>query len=95
VLRRCGCEVYDNDPPFETPRADIVFCGGDPLVIRRARSAAPETPIVAITTGDHPGSCLDALEAGAADYCSQPFAFTQIEWLLELHAPPRKAFAAA
>lgn len=95
VLRRCGCEVYDSSPLKEIPRADIVFCGGDPPTIHRARACAPDVPIVAVTTGEDPRSCLDALDAGAADYCSQPFLFNQIEWLLELHAPPRKAFAAA
>jgi DNA-binding response OmpR family regulator len=77
---------------------DIVFAGGEPSqylsLLRRVREERPALPFVVVTRIPETTAWLDALEAGATDYCSSPFETRQIHWLMEA-ALPRKRFAAA
>jgi DNA-binding response OmpR family regulator len=78
--------------------ADIVFAGGDgkqymPL-LRGLREARPTLPFVVVTRIPETSDWLDALEAGATDYCSAPFEARQLNWLME-SALPRTSSAAA
>jgi DNA-binding response OmpR family regulator len=66
---------------------DIVFAGGDeksylPL-LRHIRAASPALPFVVVTRLPETADWLDALEAGATDYCSAPFESQQIAWLMQ------------
>jgi len=59
--------------------------------------AAADMPVIAVTKLPESGKWLDALEAGAADYCSAPFETMQICWLLaavQAHATQRTPHAA-
>jgi len=71
---------------------DIVFAGGDPAqylsLLRRVREERPALPFVVVTRVPETSAWLDALEAGATDYCSSPFESRQIHWLME-NALPR------
>jgi DNA-binding NtrC family response regulator len=67
--------------------ADIVFAGGDseeylPL-LRRVREARPALPFVVVTRFPEVVQWLDALEAGATDYCAAPFEMQQVQWVME------------
>lgn len=78
--------------------ADIVFAGGDgkqymPL-LRGVREACPALPFVVVTRIPETSDWLDALEAGATDYCSAPFEARQINWLMESALPRSRSFAA-
>ena len=79
--------------------ADIVFAGGDgkhymPL-LKGVRAARPKLPFVVVTRIPETSDWLDALEAGATDYCSAPFESRQINWLMESAFPHRSHTAAA
>jgi DNA-binding NtrC family response regulator len=78
--------------------ADIVFAGGDPSyymsLLKRVREARPSLPFVVVTRIPETREWLDALEAGATDYCSAPIETRQLRWLME-SALPRPRFAAA
>ena len=81
--------------------ADIVFAGGEPAhylsLLRKVREVRPTLPFVVVTRVPETKEWLDALEAGATDYCSSPFEVRQINWLMESALPkqrPIPAFAA-
>jgi DNA-binding NarL/FixJ family response regulator len=78
---------------------DIVFAGGDPSqylsLLRRVREERPGLPFVVVTRIPETTEWLDALEAGATDYCSSPFEARQIHWLMETALPGRRTVAAA
>lgn len=85
--------------------ADAVFCNGDepgyPALVQQVRGLRPNLPVVVVTSLPETGKWLDALDAGAADYCSAPFETRQICWLLAAvlgHAAqpqPNQGFSAA
>jgi DNA-binding response OmpR family regulator len=66
---------------------DIVFAGGEPSeylpLLRWVREERPALPFVVVTRIPETRAWLDALEAGATDYCSPPFDIRQIDWLME------------
>jgi DNA-binding NtrC family response regulator len=76
--------------------ADIVFAGGEPgcyvPLLRRVREVRPTLPFVVVTRIPETREWLDALEAGATDYCASPIETRQLHWLLESALP---SFAAA
>ena len=83
--------------------ADVLFCNGDepayPALVHRIRGLRPDLPVVVVTRLPETDKWLDALEAGAADYCSAPFETAQICWLLSgvlgqgEHPQPNPAFS--
>ncbi len=85
-------------PDSEILDADIVFASGDGkqyvACLKRVRAANPALPFVVVTRLPETSDWLDALEAGATDYCSAPFELHQLRWLME-SAIPRACSAAA
>jgi DNA-binding response OmpR family regulator len=77
---------------------DIIFAGGDPsqylTLLRRVREERPALPFVVVTRIPETTAWLDALEAGATDYCSSPFESRQIHWLMEAALPRHRTVAA-
>jgi DNA-binding response OmpR family regulator len=78
--------------------ADIVFADGDgkqylPL-LRLLRAISPTMPFVVVTRIPETSDWLDALEAGATDYCSAPFEPRQMNWLMESALPALRTAAA-
>ena len=71
--------------------ADIVFAGGEPAryltLLKRVREARPALPFVVVTRIGETDEWLDALEAGATDYCSVPIEARQLHWLMEYALP--------
>jgi DNA-binding response OmpR family regulator len=78
--------------------ADIVFAGGEPAcympLLRRVRESRPTLPFVVVTRIPETREWLDALEAGATDYCAAPIETRQLQWLME-SALAGPSFAAA
>jgi DNA-binding NarL/FixJ family response regulator len=66
--------------------ADVLFCNADDpghlTVVRRIRARHPNLRVVVVTGNPDSSKWLDALEAGASNYCSAPFETAQICWLL-------------
>jgi DNA-binding response OmpR family regulator len=64
--------------------ADAAFCDGDDerygsvLTNLQAR-----LPLIVVTQNPTEGKWLDAIEAGAVDYCSAPFEPIQVRWILD------------
>lgn len=79
--------------------ADIVFAGGEPKnylsLLRKVREARPALPFVVVTRVPETREWLDALEAGATDYCSAPFENRQIHWLMESVLPKQRPVSIA
>ncbi len=77
---------------------DIIFAGGEPAeylsLLRRVRDERPSLPFVVVTRIPETSEWLDALEAGATDYCSSPFESRQIHWLMEAALPKHRMVAA-
>lgn len=63
-----------------------VFISGDfpdyPQTLSRIREAHPSLPIIVVTRQPEARNWLDALDAGAADYCGAPFEHVQVRWIL-------------
>jgi CheY-like chemotaxis protein len=95
VLRADGWQVATRPGT----RADIVFCGHQKPVYQTAVEQYAKLPVVVVSRLPEVSDWLDALEAGAADYCAAPFEPTQLRWLLNNHVPdpqrPRRSVAAA
>ena len=79
---------------------DIVFAGGEQTqylsLLRYVRESRPTLPFVVVTGHPKTADWLDALDAGATDYCSAPFEQRQINWLMEsaLHKTKTRGAAA-
>jgi DNA-binding response OmpR family regulator len=79
----------------ELSAVDIVFAGGEPAdclrLLKRVRKARPTMPFIVVTRNPETSAWLDALEAGATDYCSAPIGPRQLHWMMERAqpAPPR------
>jgi DNA-binding response OmpR family regulator len=46
----------------------------------------PHLPVIVVSRLPETDEWLDALEAGAADYCAAPFEIIHLRWLFETHA---------
>lgn len=82
--------------------ADAAFCDGDDgerysTVLSDIRASLPGLPVIVVTQNPTEKKWLDAIEAGAADYCSAPFEPIQVRWILDAvlkHVAAPIAFAA-
>ena len=69
---------------------DLVFCTTGPA-FHVAKALFPHLPVIVVSRLPDANEWLDALEAGAADYCAPPFEVIHLRWLIETHVgPPRK-----
>lgn len=66
---------------------DVVFCGSQrqcrEAALRAVALSRPWTPVIVASRQPETSDWLDALEAGAVDYCSAPFEARQISWILD------------
>ena len=67
--------------------ASVVFICGDGPAFREILSAVkkrdPGMPVVVATRMPDSKQWLDALEAGASDYCGAPFEAVQLRWIMD------------
>ncbi len=83
----------------ETAYADVLFVSGQHrdalLFVREVRSVRPKQPVIVVARLPETALWIDALEAGATDYCAGPFEPVQIRWIMDSALKPlKRAFAA-
>ncbi len=92
----CRSEMNSDYPA--RPEADLIFLSGDEAdyldALRAIRAWHNAPPVVVVTRLPEVSGWLDALEAGATDYCSAPFEAVQIRWILDSALSRPRAFAA-
>lgn len=66
-----------NQTPF-----DLVFCETHHPGLH-ALLKAVDSPVVVVSRVPEVNDWLDAMDAGAADYCAAPFEREQLDWILE------------
>src|SRR5258708_3320881 len=78
----------------EVLNADIVFADGEGKqyvsLLQKVREVNPVLPFVVVTRIPETSDWLDALEAGATDYCSAPFETRHMNWLMETAIPAHR-----
>lgn len=83
----------------EKRHADMVFCSADQRAYRAVLDALEQrglrVPVVVVSRFPETSAWLEAMDAGAADYCAAPFERQQISWLVQsaLLAAPRPSLA--
>ena len=90
-------QPFHDDWLAQTESHVIFCCGDDPHfrdAIRQARRSRPDLPMVVVTRLPEVSAWLDALEAGATDYCAAPFEPIQMRWVLDSAMPKPKLAAA-
>lgn len=95
VLARQDQEVHSE--PFRTPKeclATVDRLGADLVFISSERDRylglleaigrhKPDLPVVVVSRTPEVSEWLDAIEAGASDYCAAPFEASHIQWILD------------
>lgn len=82
-------------------RADVVFCSADRRAYQSLLDALDcgclQIPVVVVSRIPETSEWLDAIDAGATDYCAAPFERQHISWLVQsaLLAGQRMAVGAA
>ena len=68
------------------PNPSAIFISGDSPEYRETlsslRETHPQLPVIVVTRQANAKHWLDALDAGAADYCGAPFERVQMRWIL-------------
>ena len=80
-------------------RPEVAFISGDipefPHYLDSLRASAPDLPLVVATRLPENSTWIDALEAGAKDYCGAPFEPAQLRWIMDTVCPRVQQRAAA
>lgn len=83
---------WDSLPP-EAGRADLIFCAAEPScylqLLKTFERNKAGVPIIVVSSRPDVEAWLDALEAGASDYCAPPFEPSHIQWMVEAALKPR------
>ena len=83
--------------PFLAPReclavvervgAELIFCSSHarryPALLEAVGRFKPDLPVVVVSRVPETAEWLDAIEAGASDYCAAPFETAHIQWILD------------
>ena len=71
----------------ERIQADVVFCNSEPreyqALLNEMKLRGMRLPVVVVSRLPEVSEWLDALDAGAADYCAAPFEHQHMSWLIE------------
>ncbi len=67
--------------------ADLVFCSAEPSysveLLKALRQKNPGVAVVIVSECPEVSAWIDAIEAGASDYCAPPFRPADIQWIIE------------
>jgi DNA-binding NtrC family response regulator len=78
---------------------EVAFVSGDTPEFHHnlasLREFVPDLPLVVVTRLPENSRWLDALEAGAKDYCGAPFEHAQMQWIMDTVCPRTRQCAAA
>ena len=95
IFREQGYEVHSGPLSpcaqalclVEEVKADVVFCSAEPErcvpLLQAMKQERRGVPVVVVSRLPEASLWLNALELGAADYCTPPFESTQIKWVLQ------------
>jgi len=78
----------------QADRFDLVFCETHHPDLERLLHAV-SSPVVVVSRVPEVNDWLDAMDAGAADYCAAPFEREQLDWILESNLGSRKTASVA
>jgi DNA-binding NtrC family response regulator len=82
---------------IEQLHADLVFCAAEPelykTLLEAIKQKTSSLPFVVVSRQPDTSAWLDALQAGASDYCAPPFESISIRWILESALSSRRAAA--
>jgi DNA-binding response OmpR family regulator len=71
----------------------LIFLGGDWHAVRELLRKIP-APVVVVSRNPEVSDWLDAIEAGATDYCAPPFETAHLAWIVESAGKASRAAAA-
>lgn len=83
ILRQLGHSVNEaplSEAAIDATDSDLIFAGSEDF--REALTRYPRRPVIVTSRLPEMKSWINALEAGAADYCGAPFEATQVRWVL-------------
>lgn len=81
ALHALCVEVLDwRETSMKELEADFVFCG--PPSVEAERLNRPRVPVIAVSQRQCVAEWLDAMEAGASDYCAAPFESVSLDWII-------------
>jgi len=67
--------------------AELIFCSSHgkryPELLEAVSRFNPDLPVVVVSRVPETAEWLDAIEAGASDYCAAPFEAAHIQWILD------------
>lgn len=67
--------------------ADVIFCPADRRqyleLLATLNQNNLELPVIVVSRTPEVSEWLDAIEAGASDYCAAPFESSHIQWILD------------
>jgi len=93
-LNAASFEVHRHESASPAVSGDLVFCTTGPA-LHMAQALFPHLPVIVVSRLPETAEWLDALEAGAADYCAPPFEVVHLRWLIETHAGETRRSVAA
>ena len=79
----CSVRRAPADTDVSSSAAQVIFCGSDSKVVRTLKAARPDASVVVVSRYPEVIDWLDAMEAGASDYCAAPFESASIRWVLD------------
>lgn len=100
AAQRCSVTCKNRTSEIPSEALALLVCGDDPqwqVTVRQARSRRPDIRVVVITRMPDTSKWLDALDAGAHDYCGVPLDPYLVMWLLgrDMHAPRERTLERA
>lgn len=98
VLRQFEVRTCHADELENIDGADLVFCSalGTQLrnVLQIAQQGSVRPPVIVVSRLPEVSRWLDAMEAGANDYCAAPFEKKHLGWILRSNIPTMQLSAA-
>ena len=73
---------------------DILFCPFSDQLQTILASLRKPIPVIVVSRVPDSREWIDAMEAGASDYCAPPFDKTQLRWMLSTATTPAAALTA-
>lgn len=67
------------------PCVDVVFCTFS-RTLPQLVGGTSTVPVVVVSRNPEAREWIDAMEAGASDYCATPFEAAQIRWILDANS---------
>ncbi len=88
ALRQQSWEVRSQPQRLDPaePAPDLIFCGAEPArylpLLEQVKRQTPGLPVIVVGRFPETADWLDALEAGASDYCAPPFERRHLQWMV-------------